>query len=128
MDKKKVASGIGAALSMSNPLLAVGSGVLGALGSFFGGRRQSREAERDRELQRERLGLERSRFGLERQQYADEMAARRRLAEFARQNRAKLEGGGAFQYEMPKQRSYMDYANNERGSEDRARQMFTGRS
>lgn len=53
------------------------AGGLQALGGYFQGRRQSREAERDRELQRQRLGLERQRFGLERQQYQDQLARMR---------------------------------------------------
>ena len=82
-----------AALYAANPWLGAANTGLKMLSSFFGGRAERREAEKDRELRRQQLGLEKSRFGLEKQRYGDEMAARRRLAEFARQNRAKLEGG-----------------------------------
>lgn len=82
MDKKKIASGIGTALTMSNPWLAAGGAALGMLGSFFGGRRQSREAEKDRELRRQQLALERNRFGLEQQRYGDEMARMRARSEY----------------------------------------------
>lgn len=53
------------------------SGGLQALGSYFQGRRQSKEAEANRQLQRDQLALQRQRFGLEQQQYQDQLAQAR---------------------------------------------------
>lgn len=53
------------------------AGGLQALGGYFQGRRQSKEAEANRQLQRDQLALQRQRFGLESQQYQDELAQMR---------------------------------------------------
>ena len=68
-------------------------GGIQALSGIFAGRRQSREAERDREIQRQRLGLERSRFGLEKQQYQDAMARQRAQSEFMNPMLERYRGG-----------------------------------
>lgn len=70
-------SGVGAAIAGTNPWLAAAGMGLGALGSLFGGRRESQEAEKNRELQRQQIALQRQRFGLERQQYQDQLAQAR---------------------------------------------------
>jgi len=67
-----------------NMWLPIAQGGMQALSGYFEGRRQSREAEKDRELRRQQLGLERSRFGLEKQRYGDEMARMRARSEYMR--------------------------------------------
>jgi len=70
-------SGAGAALTTTNPWLTAAGMGLGALGSLFGGRRASKEAEKNRELERQRIGLQRQNLGFERQQYQDQLAQMR---------------------------------------------------
>lgn len=53
------------------------AGGLQALGGYFQGRRQSKEAEKNRELERQRIGLQRQSLGLERQRYQDQLAQMR---------------------------------------------------
>lgn len=78
------------------------AGGLQALGGMFEGRRASREAERNRELERQRLALQRQEFGLRRQEYQDALARQRAQSEFMRPTiEAYRSGTGAFESKAP---------------------------
>ena len=90
-------------LTATNPWLAAAGMGLGALSSFFSGRRESKEAEKNRQIQRDQLALQRQRFGLEREQYQDQLARLRARNEFMRPTiEAYRQGTGAFERTAPK--------------------------
>lgn len=70
------------------------AGGLQALGGMFEGRRASREAERNRELERQRIALQNRQFGLQRQQYQDQLARMRAQAEFTNPLRERFTARG----------------------------------
>ena len=79
------------------------AGGLQALSGYFEGRRASKEAEKNRQIQRDQLALQRQRFGLEREQYQDQLARLRARNEFMRPTiEAYRQGTGAFEKTAPK--------------------------
>lgn len=107
--------------------LAIQTG-LNILGNIFGAGRRRREEELNRREREQAMRLAQGQFGLEKQRYADENARRRALAGFAKENRGMIERGEVFApVEIPKQKSYKDYQDEEY-VRPTARSMFTGGS